>query len=794
MHRTRPFPEKTGLTVWGTVHPFAVADQAAVIPTVRHLAAAGFTGVVVPVPPAIYHPDPAAPPRLEAVQSWVTAARDHGLSVILDVGPAFDLGLPQWGNLTNGSRAAAARVRRWREWWATLAERLTPDAVVLRWGDLVPPRERETLRAVWAGIPTWDLDTWTHLDVRDLLWQEWEEDAAWWSRVDALTGEMPVRVRFWWVEERRGHAWPTPEIVHESLGPALAPVLLISLWARGVRHLWWDPVRTGQWWGQDPPEGWPSLLDGGAVLRPWGEPTPTWHALRETLQQAHALALGTLRWEPLDAPKAPGVSWLGRGQGAAGQVVAVRVLRPEEKTLSLADVADIPLTVDIAGPGARLVPLNMTVLEGRGTLRALTLPVVHRAHLGHREVWILNVHQGGEGWLTLDADLVYETGVTLRRDGKQWHVRFEAGQPGQVIWQAGDARLHLMGVDERMAARVWPAPQGTSHPLLLGPSQVLDCQEGDDALVVRVTADAPTALVVVDERPRRLRVAETGKASVWGQRSGMGGVPLGGPKEWGAPRVVLPDLDWTSTPWAGPDVPDGWEEQTVPLDVPLPPGWHWFQTDLLPTWTTVTLSVQGVANVWLGDERLAGIRAPDRVRERALRLPERSNMVPLTVLLWVPPRPQAALSDAGRLRVVDPQGRPLTLWRYRRGLPGLSVQDGRWRWEPHASPRPPSVPALWRHEARVTLNVPETAWVHLGLALGDLGELVWVFVNGVLVGRWWAGWTRVPALWLPPDLCQYRGENTLVLLHWPRGREVDLRSVALVQLGRERISTVYLSS
>ncbi len=759
-----------------------------------HLASAGVTGVVYPVPARVYWPDDTADPDFTTLRPWIEAAQARGLRVLLHVGPFIDAGLPTWGMSAHiAADIAQGQGRMLRRWWASIRDALPHDGVTL-WRR--PPLSEATwqdLVRVWEDTDRWDVADWTHLDVRDLEWQEWESDAAWWEQVDRASSAHPVHVRAWWVAPGRAGRVPTPEIAHEALGEAFARTLLISLWARGVQHIWWDPIRGGTRLGDFPILGWGTSLDGGAAFHAWGMPTITWRGIKRALLQAQALAVAQARWQPHDEEDG---GTIALGEHGQGKIHAFRYQYPGDVEFTLPIKGHTPARVRVTGPGAWLFPSAYALLDGRATLLAASVDVLWRAQRADGEVWVVDIRHGGDWVLRGDAELLYETGVTLAREGDVWRVVFTPGQQGQVVWQIGRERLQVVGLDALMADRLWAQGLWEAQPVFAGPDQVLDLlQLGDKEQVLRVVVDYPTALVAFGEHPMQMRVIETGKASIWGERARMAGVRLGGPKEWGAPGVRVPDLVWESVPLVRVhDVPAGSEEHGR-VEVALSPGWHRVDVVVPSEVEELSIQVYGVCDVWLGGRRIQGIRALSRATARRIVLPPRAQAERLTFFLWVPTPPGDTSEEHGGVLAVEGPGE--IRWQHTAGLPGVTFEGGAWRWlgTPAGEAAQADSPGVvvWAHRALFEMDVPDGVWVQFGLQMGDVGELVWVFLNGVLVGQWWAGRSRELALWLPPDILRYRGANDLVLVHWPRAQEVDLTSVRMVQLGRERVSTVRLS-
>ncbi len=782
------------LTITPTILAFAIPDKQDIMPTLYHLRGAGLGRVIFPVPWR------AGRSGLERTAPWVEQARALGLDVILDIGPWLDVALPAWG-VPDSILSAPARehTEGLIRWWREVRAALRPSGVMVR---RRPPRHRGDVRprewpdwertlSVWQNVHVEDVTEMPHLDVRDLEWQEWESDREWWEHVDNLNATA-VWVQPWWVEPGRQATLPTPEVVHEGLGSAFAQVLLVSLLARGVTRVIWHPLRGGIAFGRVPVWGWGTSLDGGAPLRPWGEVTPTWLAVRRLAHQARALSLPGDATFTSSFPVEGDVNVLAYGSHEGGRTLFLRRLSPGEVEVSW-PVPSLRANVHtrLTGPGAWMFPLEYPLLDEQGSLLTTTGDVVWRDVEGGGERWVVDVTRGMEWVQRLPGRLVYETGAQVRREDDIWWVHFDPGQQGQVVWEAGSRRVQVIAVDEPMAHRIWATGMVDTLPLFLGPDRVLDVARNEappHEFTMRVSVTQPRGLVVVDTRPWQLRVEETGKTSVWGRRAGMGGLRLAGPKEWGAPRVATPDLTWQTMPWDGPLAPGRWEEISPPRGVALPPGWHWFQAFVPPNMESIVVNARGVCDVWLGPHRVAGIRSPDKARRRIVHLPERNDVQPLTLLVWVlPPAWDAEDGDAGMLDV----GANDTLrWRYRAGMRGLVRDQGGdiiFKDEGHAEQEG----AIYLHRADFTLEVPSGVWVQFGLSMGEIGELAWVFLNGHLVGQWWAGRSREVALWLPWDVLDARGANRLCVLHWPRGQEAEIVPGTLVQLCRERVSTVH---
>ncbi len=775
-----------------TIHAFALPDKRNIISTLYHLRGAGIQHVIFPVPWRLSRP------RRDVITShltpWIVAAREQGLTPILDIGPWLDVGLPAWALpddlLTADPRA---RVDALRAWWQHVRDTLSPPHILIRRRPPapslgIPEQAWDDLLSVWKGATLWDVSLWPRVDVRHLEWQEWESDREWWARVEQVNGPT-VWVQPWWVQPGRQAQLPTPETVHDNLGRGFVQALVTTLIARGVKQMIWSPLRAGLAWQELPVPGWGTSLDGGAALRAWGETTATWHALRRAILQARALHLAQTSPSKETPLAVQGeVDLLATHHHSLGTLLILRRLPPGETPVSW-PVPETSRRVETAltGPGGWVFPLNWQLAHEMGRLLTTTADVIWREVGEAHEIWVLDVSRGADWVGRVRGEIAYQTGVEITRQGDLWWVHFPAGQQGQVVWQRGNLRLQVIGVDEWMADHLWPAGAADDLPLFLGPDRILTVHTERDHTTLRVSTTRPTGLVAVDTHPWRLRVAESGKESVWGTRAGMGGVRLGGPKEWGAPRVPIPDLAWETIPWDGPRL-GAWDEILAPREVHLPPGWHWFQVEVPPNLQEMRLRVQGVCDVWLGDERVTGVRAAEAPRERRILLPPRRGILPLTLILWAPPLPwDASRTWGGILHVETAVPEP---WRYRAGIRGLLHQGSEVRFSGQGGEPAPAPAAFYLHRARFSLDVPESVWVHLGLALGEIGELAWVFLNGHLVGQWWAGRSRELALWLPWDFLRLSEENELALLHWPRARPMEPVQATLLQLCRERVSTV----
>ena len=782
--------------IWTTLHPFLCPDKTHIEPMLRHMQSARVERVIFSVPWRATQVHPNMPLNLTPVQLWMQAAQRIGVPFALHVGPVFAGGWPSWG-WPDAILALSPHDQKQAiiHWWRSIRAQLDPPSVVLSFGGAFDADLQEELRAFWHPIPVEDVGSWHLLDVRDVEWGEWEFDTLWWTSVDGISPGASVRVWGWWLGQgERPYPLPTAETVHEALNGPFVRTLIVSLWARGVSSLWWDPARGGVLPGLAPVPSWGTTLDGGAPFRSWGEPTSTWRALKRTSLQGHALRVVEMDWSPRASVQVQGdVEVLGWGRGPRGNVLAIRRLTRGESRVIFGLGEGMPrVEARLNGPDAWLLPVQWPILGGRGTVEIATGDVVWTQRDDKGELWLFDVTKGAEWVLRLSGEVVYETGSALSRlSDSLWHVVFEPGQQGQVIWQVGAQRFHLVAVDDVLAHSIWP-PTPERPYLMLGPSQVLDVTGTPEKRVLQVSTDRPIGLLFIHRHPLVVEVVESQKRAVWGRRAGMGGVRLGGPKEWGAPRVRLPELEWVSQPWDGPLAPGGWEAIST-TSRGLAAGWHWFQRVVPPSVQEVEFSVQGICDIWLGGERVAGFRSLDRPRTRAVRLPKRQAPMPLTLLVWVPPSdPEDPARYAGSITLPDVDVVP-GAWRYRRGVCGVEEAGHRFRALDRCG-ADSGAAAFWLHQARFYLELPDNVWVQIGLPLGEVGEWVWAFLNGVMVGQWWSGWSRELALWLPPDVLRYHDLNELVLLHWPRGRTRELPPLSLQQICRERVWHVRVRS
>ena len=534
--------------IWTTIHPFLCPDKTHIEPMLRHLRSARVDRLVLTVPWGATQSRLSTPPNLEPVQKWVQQARRLGVPVVLHVGPVFMEEWPSWGW---PEEVWAFSPQEQKEailtWWRVLRTQLNPSTVLLSFGNVADRAFKKELRAFWSSVSVEEVEDWSLLDVRDIEWGEWEFDTAWWTQVDRWSPGSSVRVWAWWLGQKRSHrSLPTAETVHEALDGPFVRTLMISLWARGVSRVWWDPVQGGVFPGIAPPPPWGTTLDGGAPFRAWGASTSTWFALKRLMLQAYVLRVADMTWSSEGPGQVQGdVEVLGWGHGDFGSVLAIRRLTPGETTVVLQGADGSGCVEDRwSGPDAWLLPVQWPILDGWGQVEIATGDVLWQQSDDEYEMWVLDGSKGAEWILRFAGEVVYETGVTLSHPSDTlWHVSFDAGQPGQVVWQVGGRRFHLVAVDEVMGDTLWP-PE-VDHPyLMLGPSQILHVSGTSAALDLRVTTERPVGFLVAHRRPLHIEVVENKKTSVWGRRAGMGGVRLGGAKEWGAPRVTLPELKW----------------------------------------------------------------------------------------------------------------------------------------------------------------------------------------------------------------------------------------------------------
>jgi beta-galactosidase len=120
------------------------------------------------------------------------------------------------------------------------------------------------------------------------------------------------------------------------------------------------------------------------------------------------------------------------------------------------------------------------------------------------------------------------------------------------------------------------------------------------------------------------------------------------------------------------------------------------------------------------------------------------------------PNPLGLLSCA-----LDP-ARPIA-WRVRGGLWHEGAPDTlAWRDEPIQE----DDPAIAWHRTAFTLDLPANHRVPLGLRIADTPGKVLVYLNGLLVGRYWGEMGPQTLFYLPDGLLRSRDRNELVLAHW----------------------------
>ncbi len=770
----------------GALHYFRLPHPDLWEPVLLRMRMAGLNAVTVPLPWTYHSPaaglyDFTGPRDLRCLFDSVAEA---GLWLIPEVGPWIDAGLdtggiPPWLARLSGALPDCIHdevagpsfpfLRQVREWWARLFPFFltSPNLLLLALdpgacGDAPLRRYARPLAALARELG---------LSVPCVVSLPEAGTRRWFP----VTEEAGVAERDLGIITLPGNAQALATIAHSRAnGYVLAP---------GHAGLDW-----GYWGGRSP----------GEIEAPVAEGPGLDAAYFRARQMAYALE--TLADVVLAEPPDPRVyasdaaALLATRAADAGTVafLAPGGAADAAPRLSLAGGDEMLTSEPMAGDGPRVLPLDWPLAGGRLILTTMS-PVLTITVAGRHLLVVAN-ESGGDLMLSDDFRLRHARGpVRAQRTGGRLAARFEAGRVVSLLLDGPDGPLQVLALAPRFAARVWPLddswrntpayparwhplPEDPARGLVIGPDLVSPRADGDYEYLVR----------------------EKGYGYRWGPWRGSDPQTWLAPLTWrGTEPVPVPPLTWRVQPGAPEVLPDydavDWPQvaRGAPLSMVahgIPRGFAWYRGAFAGTAREVTLRCDDTADLFFNGELIATLNAPPDGRStppKTLPLPARLLREQNVLALLVERQPGGAgwtgweevARPHGLLDCALDSGAPIH-WRIRAGLSGERNWQGvtgyaEW-------PLVPDVGAAYVtwHRAQFALGWPDAVEATLSLVLERVQGRVYVFYNGMLVGRG-QDIHETWRLWLPEGLSRRQGTNELLIAQWVRGGEPGLGAAYL---------------
>jgi len=821
----------------GTLHYFRLPHPDLWAPALERMRMAGLNAAVIPFPWAYHSPaaglyDFTGPRNVPALLDAVERA---GLWLIAAPGPwtpGFDVGgAPSWcryqGDFAPRCNSEApgpsfSFLRTVREWW----ERLFPcfvnrsnllllslDPGVCNGGEplsrYVPPlialaRELEARAPCIVPadlLPVGDdvepVLGWTRLEMGESPAGAAAEDAG-----ETLTAAEVALIPA--LPQRHGQP-PATLLPPGHPRPALAAAL-----ARGATIYTLTPAHRGVAWGY-----WNA---GPAdVAAPLGEdgvfPDAYYHA-RALTQTVEFLgrALATAHPEPMAYASEPRALRAARtGETATLAFLDAALAEHGGVRVSLALGGELVTTgpVPLLAGAVRLLPLNWKLAGG--TLLTTTLEPALSTAVAGRRLLILSNAGGGDLLLSSDFRLRHARGpARALRTPAGLSVHFEPARMASLLLDGPDGPLQLLALAPQLAARVWPLDDGwrstPAYPALWRPAP----EDPERGLVIGPEFVQPRG-ASGDGGACAYLVRDKGAGYRWGPWRGSDPHTWLSPLAWQAPRPVKPPaLVWEPLrPGAlevAPEYDDaGWRyiAQRAPLAMTehgVETGFVWYRGRFKGQSGAVTLRCPHACDVFFNGAHIAALNpAPGAPLDAPKTLPLPARLLRgenlLAVLIegiahsasW-----ETLNAPRGLLSCELDSGLPL-LWRIRGGLSGERLKQGfpgyaevAWLPEPaspqNAAPASSDVFALTWHNAFFEWNLPAAVECPLYLFLEQAPARAYIFLNGVLVGRYWDAYSAQSRFWLPEGILRRGGENELLIAQWTRGAKPGI-GVARLETG-----------
>lgn len=816
----------------GTLHYFRLPHPDLWAPVLERMRMAGLNAAAIPFPWAYHSPaaglyDFTGPRHLPALLDAVERA---GLWLIAAAGPwtpGFDVGgVPSWcrhqGDFAPRCRSEVPPgpsftfLRTVREWW----ERLFPcfvDRPNLLLLSLDPgvcdegePLSRyatpliSLARELGARVPC--------VVPSDLLpdGDSGAADVLGWTRLEtgeALAGTVVEVALTPALPQRHGQA-PATLLPAGHPRPTLAAVL-----AQGATIYTLTPAHRGVAWGY-----WDA--DSADTAAPLGEgcvfPDAYYHA-RTLTQTAESLgrALATAHPEPMAYASEPRALRSAR----TGELATLAFL-----DAGLAEHAGVRVSLALGGElvttgptplldgAVRLLPLNWKLAGG--TLLTTTLePVLHTAVAG-RHLLILSNAAGGDLLLSADFRLRHARGpARAQRTSAGLSVRFEASRMASLLLDGPDGPLQLLALAPHLAARVWPLDDGwrttPAYPALWRPAP----EDPERGLVIGPEFVQPRGAAGSRDAGGACAYLgrDRGAGYRWGPWRGSDPHTWLSPLAWPAPRPVKPPaLEWESPRPGALEVAPGYDDggwryiaQRAPLSMTehgVETGFVWYRGRFKGQAGAVTLRCPHACDIFFNGVHIAALNpAPGAPPDAPKTLPLPARLLRGENLLAIliegvshNPSWETLYAPRGLLSCELDSGLPL-LWRIRGGLSGERLLQGfpgyaEVAWLPEAAPLQASAPAAddvfgitW-HNAFLEWDLPDAVECPLYLFLEQAPAKAYIFLNGLLVGRYWDAYSAQSRFWLPEGILRRNGVNELLIAQWTRGAKPGI-GVARLETG-----------
>ncbi|MBN2007159.1 MAG: beta-galactosidase [Anaerolineae bacterium] len=825
----------------GALHYFHLPHADLWPPALERMRMAGLNAVLVPFPWAYHSPaaglyDFTGPRNIPALLDAVERA---GLWLIAAAGPwtpGFDVGgVPSWcRHLGDFAPRCDSEVppgpsftflRTVREWWERLFPCFVnrPNLLLLSLDpgacDAGDPLSRYVHPLISLArelgvhapcvLPAELLPDGALAEERILAWTRLEMGEAPEGSLLEGTGQAPAIAEVALtpaLPQRHGQAPAT------LLPPGHPRPALLATLAQSVTVYALAPAHRGVAWGYwnaDPADAAAPLGEGSVF-------PDAYYYTRKLTQTAESLgsALTAARAEPMAYASEPRTLRAARtGETATLAFLDAALAEHAGVRVSLALGGELLTTgpVPLLDGAVRFLPLNWK-LAGGVVLTTTLEPVLHTAVAG-RHLLILSNTVGGDLLLSDDFRLRHARGpVRTQRTSGGLAVRFEPSRVASLLLDGPEGSLQLLALAPQLAARVWPLDDGwrttPAYPATWRPAP----EDPERGLVIGPEFVQPRAGAAVAGSGGVCAYLgrDKGAGYRWGPWRGSDPHTWLSPLAWPAPRPVKPPALVWEPPRQGADEVSpayddaGWRyiAQRAPLAMTehgVETGFVWYRGRFKGQAGAVTLRCPHACDVFFNGAHIAALNpAPDAPPDvpKTLPLPARllrdENVLAILVegmtntASW-----EALRAPRGLLSCELDSGLPL-LWRIRGGLSGERLVQGfpgyaEVAWLPEfGSPQTLAasgdVFAITWHNAFFEWDLPDAVECSLYLFLEQIPAKAYIFLNGMLVGRYWDAYSVQSRFWLPEGILRRGGENELLIAQWTRGAKPGI-GVARLETG-----------
>ena len=472
-------------------------------------------------------------------------------------------------------------------------------------------------------------------------------------------------------------------------------------------------------------------------------------------------------------------------ESSTNVIEQVRLSQPIGDEMIITDEIHLP------EKSTKILPINLSLAGG--ILKSTTLELILITEIAGRTLCILHNVNGGSIQLSDHFRPQHIRGDvhTERFTAGLW-VHFDPGRLHSIVLDTPEQKVQFLALDTYMADRVWSMDDSwrlsPSFPAKWSPTN-------EDP--VRGVIIGPDLVIPKWNGGFKYLISNKGFGYRWGPWRGSDPRTWLAPFSWRAPdNHSLPLLNWEHKSGALellPEYPDVlW--RVVPENSALAmenfdiiAGFIWYRGSYSGSAEDITLLCRHDCDVFLNGHLIAALKTSPDLGNGGLKtipIPARHQQQRNVLSILVENAGRAAeldfaLQPHGLLTCKLNDDIPIQ-WRIRGGLQGEKHVQGfygyaDWHLIPHNG-----TPHITWHRSAFELSIDEDLELSIFLLLDPTPGKLYLYLNGVLIGRSGNKFLSQQKYWLPEGLLNLQGHNELLVMQWTRGGEPLLGLAQLV--------------